>query len=93
MKDYKKFLAESKKSMKEKHRDLLEKHIIKHSDLSDDALVSLVVLDNGESISEEKICKELDVFGFINEEGVTEQGKSFLSEKSTIERLKKIIES
>ena len=93
LKDFRSRLKESGLPLKEKYRSILETHVIKNSDLSENALVSLVVLHNGECIDDDKYLKELEVFGYVNEKyEVTESGISFLEQPETIKKLKKIIE-
>lgn len=72
-------------------KSILKDHVMLREGLSDNALVSLIVLVNGYDLNED--CEhELSLFGYIDESGkLTKLGKTFIEEDETINRLKEMI--
>ena len=77
-----------KKLVSEDIKKHIKNFIVQNTELSDESLISLVVLHETEVIEDDKCLKELIDYGFINEsKAITESGISFIKDKTTIDRL------
>ncbi|MFW6219681.1 MAG: hypothetical protein ACOCZ5_00020 [bacterium] len=75
-----------------KVKSIIKEHLMLREGLSDNALISLIVYYNGYELNEDH-KKELKLFKYLDSNGdITEEGKCFIEENNTIDRLKKMVE-
>ena len=72
------------------NEDSIEEFIIENSELTDSALVSLVVLYKGKEINEE-FRKELQIHKLVENNGITEKGLEVINDPSTVGKLRDIV--
>lgn len=72
-------------------KKVIKEFVISKSELSDNALVSLVVFHNTKSLND-SFKQELEDFKMIENNQITEKGLNFLNDPKTIEYLKAMIQ-
>jgi len=76
-----------------KARMAVKKHIMKDSQLSATALVSLVVSYNSNTpIQESEIVEELEIHGFLNDGKITEIAVKYINSEKVIKKLRELVE-
>jgi len=72
-------------------QNILKEHVMLREGISDNALVSLVVLFNGHDLNED-CAQELKLFKYIYEDNtITESAKEFIEQEDTLVRLKEMV--
>jgi hypothetical protein len=82
------------KPLLETHPELkkhIKKFVMRNMELSENALVTLIVLHNTGTL-DEKYKEELECFEYItNDNKISEKGNTYINDNKTIERLKSMI--
>jgi len=75
-------------------KNIIKKHVLLRSELSDNALVALVVKANGENLDEQKYAEaieELNAFEYLKEKEITEKGNQYLESEEALTRLQQMV--
>lgn len=72
-------------------KKIINNHIMLQEGISDNALVSLIVYVNGNSLNEDFV-DEIKLFNYLDEDNkLTEEGKKFIESEEIINRLKEMV--
>ena len=72
------------------NKKIIRDFIIKKTGITENGLVSLVILYNTGNLNED-YREELEIFGLVNDSKITEKGETYLNDPKTIEKLKSMI--
>jgi len=72
-------------------KKIITEHVRRKGELSENALVSLILFVNTGSLNEDYV-KELNFFGLISDGEITDKGSIYINSAPVVYRLKTIIE-
>ena len=78
-------------SKSEEAKQEIRKYFVKKDGVSNNALISLVILSNGGAPDAASV-NELTMLGYVDGNTITKEGQEFLDLPETVERLKKMVD-